>query len=109
VSLAPDLPPITAGEELYITFDFAPELAIGETVASVSSVTCTLVAGSDLHPSDRTIDDPVVSPSPNTSIADCAVRQLIGGMVSGTRYRLQSLVATSANQTLSIETHIDCN
>ena len=101
-------PPIDASENVYVTFDFATEMSAGATVAS-ATVTCLSILGVDPTPSARIIGQIALAPSPSTGAATQAVRQLIGGMIGGERYRLQCVAAISDGQTLNIDTHIDCN
>jgi hypothetical protein len=109
VSRAPDLTPITAGERLFVTFDFAPDLASGETLITVDPVVCSVVLGADADADARIIGNASIAISPSTRVADCAVRQLIGDMIAGARYKLLCTAETSGDQTLAIEVCIDCN
>jgi len=109
VSRAPDLSPITAGERLFVTFDFAPDLASAETLTAVSPVVCSLILGTDADADTRVIGDASIAISPGTRVADCAVRQLIGDMIAGARYKLLCTAETSGGQTPIVEVCIDCN
>jgi hypothetical protein len=101
-------PPIDANEKAYVAFDFAPELTSGTTITS-ATVTCLSVLGVDSTPEARLLDYPAIAPSPSTGVQRQAVRQLIGQMVGGERYRLQCLAQISDGQVFNIDTHVDCN
>ena len=104
-----DLPPIDDDEKIPVTFDFAPELSLGTTVASVITVTCSGTFGIDQNPSARILGGAILAPSPSTGVANQAVRQMVGTMIGGERYRLQCLANISDGQILNIDTHADCN
>jgi hypothetical protein len=104
-----DLPPIDDDEKVPITFDFAPELSTGTAVASIVAVTCSAIFGIDTNPSARILGSAILAPSPSTGVANQAVRQMVGTMIGGERYRLQCLANISDGQILNIDTHADCN
>jgi hypothetical protein len=110
MAISPDLtPPIDPGEQRDANFDFARQMTAGSTITSVVSITCTQTNGtSDATPSARIIGSPTVSASPETGAASQCVTQLVGNMVSGARYRLQCIVATSDGQQPSIIAHVNC-
>lgn len=101
-------PPIDADEQVYAWFDFAPELSTGVTIVSVA-MTCLSVLNIDPTPAARLLGTPALAPSPSTGAAMQGVRQLIGTMIGGERYRLECLAQASDGQIFNIDTHIDCN
>jgi hypothetical protein len=104
----PDLvPPIDANEKAYVAFDFSPEMTSG-TIITSATVTCLSVLGVDPTPELRLLDYAAIAPSPSGTQRQ-AVRQLIGEMVGGERYRIQCLAQISDGQIFNIDTHVDCN
>ena len=76
---------------------------------AVSPVVCSLILGTDADADTRVIGDASIAISPGTRVADCAVRQLIGDMIAGARYKLLCTAETSGGQTPIVEVCIDCN
>lgn len=105
----PDLfPPIDENEQIYIMFDFAPEMSSG-TIIATATITCIGIFGVDLNASSRVLGVPALAPSPSSGIANQAVRQMIGDMIGGERYRIQCLARIGDGQIFSLDTHVDCN
>ena len=89
-----------------IMFDFGLALATGETITTVTGVTCTVRVGADPSPSSRLSGGSMVATSQRTGAASAAVTTKFGGALAGVTYRLQCVVVTSGGQTLSIVTYI---
>lgn len=81
-----------AGETRHFTFDFSPELATGENVTSVTSVTHEEAGG---YTADLTLG--------SSSLATPLVTVPIGGGTAGRVYVVSCLAVTSAGQTLLVE------
>jgi hypothetical protein len=76
------------GETVPLTFDFAPDLAVGETVASVITVEVELQRGGpDLTPGAILSGPPAISGN--------KVVQLVTGGVIGANYLLRVKVSTN--------------
>ena len=95
-----DFSPIYPTEQVVISFDFSPALAIGEVLTGVPAVSALLVSGTDVAPSSRLIGSP--------SIAGNFVLQEIGTCQGGSLYNFISTVATSAGQVLIVNAHLPC-
>ena len=101
-------PPIDPGEIETVSFDFGPALATGETVRTIVSSSCAVLIGTDSSASERILGSPQIVASPSTGLASGGVAMRIGTMIADTVYRLQVFVTTSAGQTLTLYTHIQC-
>lgn len=103
------MPPIDSSVELLtIAFDFGLVLGVGETIASITSLTCAAYIGTDASPSSRLIGSPSIIASAKTKAASSAVAQQVGSMLAGVTYRLQCVVLTTAVNELSLWTHFAC-
>jgi len=89
VILAPKL----QGETQTYTFDFASQLAVGETI-STQSVAATVYSGTDASPSS------IISGS--ASAAGTVVSQKLTAGTVGVIYTLVCTITTSASQTLQL-------
>lgn len=99
-------PPQDAVVELEgIGFDFGPALATGETITSVTSLTCMVWRGFDQSPSSRLSGPAFIVSSTKTGAPSAQVNQNFGGALGGTTYRLQCVVVTNAGESLSLWTH----
>jgi hypothetical protein len=83
--------PKLVGETKTLTFDFASNLAVSETI-STQSVTATVYSGTDASPSS------VISGSATAS--GTIVSQKVTAGTSGVMYYLACTITTSTSQTL---------
>jgi hypothetical protein len=102
------MPPIDAGEEETVGFDFGPILSSGVTITGTPTVTCAAYRGSDAAASSRFVGSAEIVASSKTGAPSAQVNQLVGTMVGGVTYRLQCVVDTSDGQTLSLWAHLAC-
>ncbi len=102
--LTPPQDPVVESE--IIGFDYGLILASGESLMSVSSVTCVVDAGFDPNPSARLSGGNMLVPSSKSGIMNGQVVTRFSGQFSGTTYKLQCIVVTTLGQTLSITTYI---
>lgn len=86
-SIAPKL----VGSTVTVPFNFASDLAVGETLV-VASCTCSVYSGTDASPSALLAG--------SASISGTVVSQNITAGVVGTLYELLCTATTSAGQTL---------
>ena len=86
--------PKDPGESIPFSLDFTADLLTGETLATISSVTLTLLSGTT---------DPNMSLilGGAAQISGNEVVQLITSGMSGNRYALTALCTTSASRTLA--------
>jgi hypothetical protein len=97
----------TPGESIYYGWDFTKRLAeSGETISSVTSVTCTAASGTGAVVGDLTIGSAAVNSGgtfPNDAGATVAtskgVQARISGGIDGATYTVRCRVATSAGNT----------
>lgn len=99
-----DFLPSDFGESEVYTFDFAKDLADGETIETAEFV-CS-VAG------DSVGDD--ASPQSHVSPVDAIISgtktsQRIAGLLSGVKYVLQAIITTSDDNTKSLWSHVTCS
>src|ERR1700676_2325359 len=94
-----DFSPIYPTEQVVLSFDFSPALAIGETLVT-QTVLITLVAGVDATPSSRLIGLP--------SISGSVVMQAIGTLQAGATYDIVATVVTSTGEILTTNAHQTC-
>lgn len=107
MSVVNNLTPQDAAVEVEgVMFDFGLALAAGETITTVTGVTCTVRVGADGSPSSRLSGGNMIVASQRTGAANAAVTTKFGGALGGVTYRLQCVVVTSGGQTLSIVTYI---
>lgn len=99
-------PPTEPGEIETLTFDFAPALAVGETITSVVSILCA-VTGSDVATGHLQGGASIVA-SPSTGLAGQAVIQQVKSMLGNNTYQYQCLVATSGGQQLLLRVNLPC-
>ncbi len=92
-----DFSPIYGTEQVTLSFDFAPALAVGETLVS-PVVSIELVEGTDATPSSRLIGSPLIS--------GASVFQSVGTGQPLAVYDLIATVSTSAGQTLTLSAHL---
>src|SRR6266446_8593769 len=88
-----------------IGFDFGADLASGETITSVTSLTCVNAAGFDQSPSSRLVGPNFIVASSKTGSPAGQVNQNFGGALGGVRYLLQCVVMTSNGHSISLWTH----
>jgi len=81
-------------------FDYTNDLATGDTISSVSSVSLTVQTGTDSNPSSHLVGSP--------SIVTPVVTQRISGLLAGVTYILQIVVNTTQGDTLSDWSRIPC-
>lgn len=102
-------PPIDSSVELLTAgFDFGPVAGVGETIASITALTCAVYIGADANPSSRLIGSPSIVASKKTGVAALGVTFQVGSMLAGVTYRLQCVVLTTAGNELSLWTHFAC-
>lgn len=102
-------PPIdTTVELLTIGFDFGPVLGVGETIASIASLTCSVYSGTDASPSSRLIGGSSIVASKATGAASSGIAQQVGSMLAGVTYLLQCVVLTTGGNRPSLWTHLSC-
>jgi hypothetical protein len=94
---------VAPDESVGLSFDFASYLSPGDSLASVTSWTCTVAEQSlepDASPSSR------LSGSPTTS--GTLVIQRVQGCLANVTYVMEALVQTVNGETLSLWQYIDC-
>jgi hypothetical protein len=79
------------GEAEFLGFNFAPRLAVGETILT-AAFSIAAVEGTDEGAGDMLSGAAIIDGS--------IVKQLVGGGLDGGRYRLAAEVTTSGGQTL---------
>ncbi len=95
-----DFTPSGAGEiELY-SFNFAPLLGAGETIA-----TCSWSAAVDSGSGDGAVASRIDGAA---TIAGSVVSQLAGGFLPGVTYRLYATATTSRGQSLTLWSRVYC-
>jgi hypothetical protein len=116
---APDLkPPILAGDEEYVLFDFTNVVGAGPPI-TIMQVTCIVyyqsATSTDATPSARLIGSAfigtIASGPPYKVTANTngmIVAQKIGTMVAGVEYTITAQVSTTDGQEISIWTRIQC-
>jgi hypothetical protein len=80
-------------EAFACAFDFALELADGETISGTPTVTVVVVGGTDASPSALTAGAPVIE-------GGRVLQRLVGG-VAGVTYSLTCIASTSEGNTLA--------
>jgi hypothetical protein len=100
-------PPQDAGVEYEnIGFDYGPALAAAEQISSVIAVTCTADQGFDPDAQTRLSGVTNIVTSVSSSQPNQQVNTQIGFLLGGVTYLIQCVVQTSANQKLSLFTHL---
>jgi hypothetical protein len=92
-----DFSPIYPTEQVTLSFDFSPALAVGETIGS-PSLSIAVVSGIDATPSARLIGA--------ASISGSFVLQAVGTMQVGVIYDIIATVTTSSGQILTTNAHL---
>lgn len=98
----------SSGESILFGFDFGPLLRSGETISSVTSVTCTAASGTGTATSDLTIGTGTVNDATfendegGTVAISEGVKARISGGVNGGDYTIRCRVATSQSDTRDI-------
>lgn len=85
------------------SFDFTSALGTGELIVSQAFtifVASVSTGAGDPNPSSRLVGPP--------SLTGNIVSQLIGTLVAGNKYRIVATVMTSAGQTLSLYSYVEC-
>ena len=77
-----------------ISFNFAPSLATGETIASVTSVLCEVFDGTDANPSGVL--------SGGAQISGLTVLQAVQGGVRYVKYHIRCVVMLSSGRVLAL-------
>lgn len=95
-----DSQPSDTGENESYTFDFANDVAVGETV-SLATWSIVVVRGVDTMAPSRLVGAPVN--------AGTKTSQRIALLQDGATYRILASVLTSAGNTLSLWTHVTCS
>ena len=81
------------------SYNFGPDLAVGETISSATWV-LTAIIGLDTSPATRLIGTPTNSGQVTT--------QAIGNLVAGETYLVRATVVTSNAQTLTAYSNVSC-
>ncbi len=102
-----DFSPRDVGEQLLLTFDFAPNLAPGETLATATS-SIALLSGTDPSPSNRLIGNPTITGTLVSQMVSFAGLTLPVTAPTN-QYRLFVTATTSLSQTLDAYTQIACS
>lgn len=97
---ARDFSPIFPTEQVVLSFDFSPALAVGETLTSAQSVAVALVSGIDATPASRLIG--------GSAITGSFVTQMVGTLQPGAVYDFIATVTTSTGEILSTNAHQEC-
>lgn len=87
-------------ESEYLSIDFVNDLPTGDSIASVSSVTLSVVSGTDLTPNSHLVGSPGVSGT--------TVSQKVSGLLDTVTYCFTVTIATSNSLTISNWAHILC-
>lgn len=95
-------------EKVTVTWDFAPWMAAGTIITSVSTTSCSLASGTDPSPASRLLATPQIVTSPSNSAANQAVAQQVQGMIAGARYILLCTAVTSDGQNFTLWAHQLC-
>ena len=69
---------IEPGAVINGTWDFAPWLAVGESIASIVSTACAVERGEDLEAADRLLQSLRLTQSPSSGEPNCAVCPAMG-------------------------------
>src|ERR1700730_13418309 len=91
-----DFSPIYPTEQVALSFDFSPALAVGETIIS-PVVSVVLALGVDATPTSRLIG--------SRAVVGSAVVQAVGTLQPGATYDFIATVGTSAGQILTVNAH----
>lgn len=94
--------PSDPGESEDYTFDFVKDLADGETIVGA---TWSCKVAEDSEGEDADAADHVALPA---SYDGTRTTQHVSGLVAGVKYVLQAVVETSAGNTVSLWSHVEC-
>lgn len=97
-----DFDPMDVGEIGEFTFDFARDLASGDTIASVVWA-CTVADSSDGD--DGSASSRLSGFPSNTS---SKTTHTVSGLVAGVKYLLQASATTTLGDVLSLWSYVDC-
>jgi len=103
VRASQDFSAIDPNEEVVLSIDFGTYLPTEDTVASVTSWTCTVAPkslGADNSPASRLVGSPSASGN--------VVTQVVGGCIANAMYVMEAAVVTSGGQHLSIWAFLPC-
>ncbi len=95
-----DFDPANSTESEVYSLDFVNELATGETLLSITSVTFTVFQGTDANPDSHV--------SGNPSITGSVASQRLVSLTSGVTYTLAFTVLTSLSNTITLFSRIAC-
>lgn len=95
-----DFDPANATESEVYSLDFVNELASGESLSSVTSVTLTVFQGTDADPSSHL--------SGSASITGTIVSQRLVTLTSGVTYTLSFTVLTTQTNTITLFSRVAC-
>ena len=105
-----DLPLVNDNATVWVSWDFSPFLATGETLSTITSTVSVLATGDDPSPASRLIGVPAIvnalPPPEGSGLTNAMVTQQFSNGIANATYDLQAVATTSKSQTLPIEMYL---